>query len=227
MGARLGASLIAAATALVILGAAILPFTTPAYVRLEQVRAGVALDGYAPADLERVADRLLGDLLLWRGDFDVAVSGSSVLSAREVAHMQEVRGVFAGFWALVVASAVAIAVAFRRSRDAEARAATWRAIASGARALAIGLAVVGAFVVLAFDAAFEVFHRLFFSAGSYTFDPRTDHLVQLFPQQFWSDTAMAVGAVSFVVALLTAWWAGARRRVSRPAAVLAPSKVRT
>jgi len=227
MGARFGASLVAAATAFVILGATILPFTTPAYVRLEQDRAGVAIASYTPADLDRVADALLGDLLFWRGDFGVAVAGSSVLSPREVGHMQDVRGVFAGFLALVVASLVVLAVAFRRARDAEARAATWRAVASGARALAIGLAVVGAFVILAFDAAFEVFHRLFFSAGSYTFDPATDHLVQLFPQQFWSDTAVVVGAASFVVALVTAWRASARGSVARPTAVLAPSKART
>ena len=104
--------------------------------------------------------------------------------------------------------------------DRIARFALWRAVGGGARALAIAIAVGGAFAILAFDAAFELFHRLFFSAGSYTFDPRTDRLVQLFPEQFWSETAIAVGAVMLVVAGLTAWLAGRRAAQSAAGAAL-------
>jgi integral membrane protein (TIGR01906 family) len=225
-GGRLGPWLIATATALVLLGASILPFLTPAYVRLEQDRVGVQIDDYTPADLDRIASSLLGDLLLWQDDFEVSVLRFPVLNDRERGHMRDVRGVFAGFEILVLVSAAILVVAFRR-RDAEARAATWRAVASGARGLAVGLVLVGAFAVLAFDAAFEVFHRLFFSAGTYTFDPRTDHLVQLFPEQFWSDTTIAVGAVALGAAILTAWQAGRRAGVGRPTALLATSKARS
>ncbi|HXG25791.1 MAG TPA: DUF1461 domain-containing protein, partial [Candidatus Binatia bacterium] len=63
----------------------------------------------------------------------------------------------------------------------------------------------GAFAIIAFDAAFELFHQLFFTRGTYTFDPRTDKLVQLFPYEFWSETAIAVGAVILVVSAAT-WW---------------------
>ena len=227
-GGRLGAWLIATATALVLLGGSILPFLTPAYVRLEQDRSGVRIEGYTPSDMDRVASSLLGDLFLWQGDFAVTTaSGAAVLNEREQAHMRDVRGVFAGFELLVLASVVVLAVGFRRARDAEARAATWRAVGRGARGLVVGLVVVGAFAVLAFDAAFEVFHRLFFSAGTYTFDPRTDHLVQLFPDQFWSDTTIAIGIVALGAAILTAWQARRRAGMAGPAPVLAASKVRT
>ena len=63
---------------------------------------------------------------------------------------------------------------------------------------------------MAFDAAFELFHRLFFSAGTYTFNPATDKLVQLFPEAFWSEIAIAVGVVVLVAAILTAWQASRR-----------------
>jgi integral membrane protein (TIGR01906 family) len=206
MATSLGAWLVASATALLILGASIAPFLAPAYIRLEQDRVGVgALTAYGPVELDAIAGSLIGDLVLWRGDFDVAVGGVPVLNDRERAHMRDVRGVFAGFFALVALAAVVLVVAARRAAGTEARRAMWRQVSGGARGLAIALAVVGTIAVLAFDAAFEVFHRLFFSAGSYTFDPRTDRLVQLFPDRFWFETSAAVGVVTLVVALVTIW----------------------
>jgi len=227
-GGRLGAWLIATATALVLLGGSILPFLTPAYVRLEQERSGVHIEGYTTADMDRVASSLLGDLFLWQGDFAVSTaSGAAVLNDRERAHMRDVRGVFAGFELMVLASVVVLAVGFRRAGDAEARAAAWRAVGRGSRWLAIVLVVEGVLALGAFDAAFEVFHRLFFGAGTYTFDPRTDHLVQLFPEQFWSDTTLAIGIVALGAAILTAWQARRRAGAAAPSPVLAASKART
>ena len=227
-GGRLAAFLVAAATALVILGVSILPFLTSDYVLTEQHRAGVErLTGFDEYTLGYVTGELLGDLVPSNGDFDIAVGGTPVLTDRERAHMRDVRGVFLGFFGLVTASAVALIVTFRGARATEARAAAWRAVGSGARGLVIALAVAGAFALFAFDAAFEVFHRLFFSAGSYTFDPRTDRLVQLFPEQFWSDTAIAVGVVAVAAALVTAWMAGRRASAARPAAAFTTSTART
>jgi integral membrane protein (TIGR01906 family) len=233
MGARLGAFVLSAATALVILGASILPFLTPQWIRMEQDRSGAgALTGYDSAQLDQVTRALLGDLVRW-GDFDVRIDGSAVLNDREQGHMRDVRGVFTGFGALVLASMVVVALAFRRPGNPESSAAAWRAVGAGARGLGIGLVVVGAFALFAFDAAFEVFHRLFFSAGTYTFDPRTDRLVQLFPEQFWSETTIAVGIVALTVAILTAWQAGRRAGAARSLMVLprpapsAASKART
>src|SRR5207247_9578718 len=110
-----------------------LTFLPPAYVRLEQDRSGVRIEGYTPPDMDRVASSLLGDLFLWQGDFGVAnAAGTPVLNDRERAHMRDVRGVFAGFELLVLASVVILAAGFRRARDAEARAATLRAVGGGA-----------------------------------------------------------------------------------------------
>ncbi len=229
MPGRLGRFLIAASAALVILGASIVPFANPVYVRFEQDRTSVpALSNIHPAELDDVTASILGDLFLWQGDFsisDVHLAPPAVLNDREQAHMRDVRGVFLGFEILVVLSLVVLVRSFRRAHAPEARAATWRAVAGGARGLAIVLVVAGAFAVFAFDAAFEVFHRLFFPAGSYDFDPRTDRLVQLFPEQFWSETAIAVGVVAISAALLIAWRAGRRARSAAPAPVLRTSRV--
>ena len=225
MPGRLAGFLVAVATALVILGASIVPFLTPAYIRVEQDRTGVeALTGWEPAVVEHVTSSIVHDLVLG-GSF--SAGDVQVLNDREQAHMRDVRGVFQGFFALVAVAVVVLAWTSRGAREPEARALVWRAVGSGARGLAVALVVAGAFALFAFDAAFEVFHRLFFSAGSYSFDPRTDRLVQLFPEQFWSETAIAVGAVAIVAAILTAWVAARRAATRGTAPALAPTGLRT
>ena len=215
-GARLRGGLIAAATILVILGISILPFLTPAFVRLEQDRVGVAsLTGYGPSELDTIAGALLGDLVLWRGDFDVAIDGAPVLNEREREHLRDVRGVFAGLGLMVLAGAGVLLIAFRRAHDAEARAAVWRAVGNGARAFAVATAVLGVLAGLAFQTVFELFHRLFFTSGSYTFDPRTDRLVQLFPERFWSETTIWLGVVLLVLIIAAAWLSARRLWAAR------------
>lgn len=198
-----------------ILGASIAPFLAPPVVRFEQDRTNVpALTGYSSRALDEATGAILGDLVLWLGDFDVHISngpiGEGVLNDAERSHMRDVRTVFTAFWLLVAAGVAGLAVAVRRTRgDSSARAAALRAASTGARALAIVIAVAGVFAIVAFDAAFELFHRLLFS-GNYTFDPATDKLVQLFPEAFWSDIAIAVGGAVIVVALVVSWWAARR-----------------
>ena len=199
------------ATAVVILGASIAPFLAPPVVRFEQDRAGAgSFTGFSPSQLDAVTGSLLGDLVLWQGDFAVAVDGAPVLKGAERSHMRDVRTVFTGFWLVVLAGVVILWAGFRRAGLAEARAEAWHAVRNGARGLAVAIVVGGAFAVVAFDAAFELFHRLFFSAGSYTFEPRTDRLVQLFPEQFWSEIAIAVGIVVLGASIFTTWQSGAR-----------------
>jgi len=224
---RVGRFLIAAATALVILGGSIVPFLTPLYIRIEQDRSGVErLVRWDSGLVYDVTNSIVHDLM-FGGDFRVAVGDAQVLNEREQAHMRDVRGVFQGFFALSIVSLAFLVWAFRRARAPEARAAAWRAVGRGASGLVVALVVSGVFATLAFDAAFDVFHRLFFSAGSYSFDPLTDRLVQLFPEQFWSDTAIAVGFVAILAAVLTAWVAGRRASAARPSTVLSASRART
>jgi integral membrane protein (TIGR01906 family) len=205
--------IVAVATAFVILGASLLPFLTPAWVGFEQDRSGsAALVGYPPAEVHSITSSILGDLVLSRGDFAVARDGAPVLTDAERGHMRDVRGVFEAFYLLVVASIVVLAVTFRRARGRDSRSGWWHAAQRGAAGLAIAIAILGVVSLVAFDAAFEVFHRLFFPAGTYSFDPRTSHLVQLFPDQFWSETTIAVAVVAILASLATTWSAAMARR---------------
>jgi integral membrane protein (TIGR01906 family) len=219
---RAAGILTAMATAVVITAIAILPFLTPAWVSFEQARTGVPqLTGFTPDQLRSATDAILSDLVFGPPDFDVAVGGTPVLNEREQAHMRDVRGVFAGFGLVAALAAIGLvaAVAFARRLGHSERA--WAAVRNGARGLAIGVVIAGAIAFFAFDAAFELFHRLFFAGGSYTFDPGTDRLVQLFPFTFWSETTMAVGAVIVVLSLVVATLAGRRARPQPSAAAAA------
>jgi len=208
---------IALATALAIVALTLPLFLNPIWVAFEQGRAqATAWTGFADADLRQATDAILADLVIGPPEFDVTVGGSPVLNERERSHMRDVRGVFIGFFAVALVAAVgALTIASRRA--GEDRPGSWRAIRAGALGLAIILVVAGAISFVAFEALFEIFHGLFFAGGSYTFDPTTERLVQLFPFQFWQETAIAVGAMCVALALAVA--AVATRRLSASHAI--------
>jgi integral membrane protein (TIGR01906 family) len=221
---RIADSWIAIATAMAVIAVTIPLFLNPIWVAFEQGRAqAAAWTGFSDADLRRATDSILSDLVFGPPDFAVEVAGSPVLEERERAHMRDVRDVFIAFFRVAqIAAIVALVIAWRRRRRADDRLATWRAVRAGALGLVATLLIAGVVALVAFDALFEVFHRLLFAGGSYDFDPRTERLVQLFPFQFWQETAIAVGAVAVVVALVLAAVAS-RRLAAGPARQAGPA----
>jgi integral membrane protein (TIGR01906 family) len=196
LGTAIAAVLTALATAVVIVAVAIVPFLTPAWVDFDQGWTGsIGATGFTHDELRTATDAILADLVVGPPDFDVTIRGVPVLNEREQAHMRDVRGVFAGFAWLALFSTAFLVVAYAGARRLGHPERAWAAIRNGARGLAVGVVAAGLIAFFAFDAAFEVFHRLFFAGGTYDFDPRTDRLVQIFPDAFWSETTMAVGLV--------------------------------
>ena len=207
MGGRVRSLLTGLAAAVVIVTLAITPFLTPQWVAFEQDRSGAPdSTGYTVEELGAATGSILVDLVLGPPDFDVQVRAEAVLDERERGHMRDVRTVFLGLWALAALSVVVLLAASRRAD----RAATWRSIRRGALGLAVGVVALGAIALVAFDALFDTFHEVLFPAGSYTFDPATERLVQLFPFQFWQETAIVVGVVIIVLAMATVRVAGRR-----------------
>jgi integral membrane protein (TIGR01906 family) len=212
LGRRVTSIAIALATAIVIVALAILPFLTPAWVGFEQGRAQAqAWTGYSEADLTTATNAILADLVIGPPDFDVDIAGAVVLDERERGHMRDVRTVFSGLAIAGVVSMVILVVVAVRGRD---RVANWRAVRGGATWLAAVVVGLGIFALVAFDTLFTVFHEVLFPAGSYDFDPATERLVQLFPFQFWQETAIAVGIVIIALSALVA--VVAHRRETRP-----------
>ena len=80
--------------------------------------------------------------------------------------------------------------------------------------LAAGLLIAAVIVALAivalngFDRAFEEFHVISFDNDLWKLNPRTDHLIQMFPEDFWFDASMFVGLLTLVEAGLLALVSG-------------------
>lgn len=208
---RIGSIVLAVATAVAIVSGSMLPFFNPLWVGFEQRRAdALAWTGFSDAELTAATNAILADLVLGPPDFDVAIGGEPVLNDRERGHMRDVRTVFLGFGLLAAAAVVVLAAGWRRARRGGSALARFRRSARrGAAGLALAMVALGIVAFVAFDALFELFHVLLFPGGSYTFDPRTERLVQLFPFRFWFETSLALGALILLVC-------GAVSLVTRP-----------
>ena len=221
----LASGLIAVATALAVVALAIPLFLNPVWVAFEQERAEApAWTGFSVAELRTATDAILADLVLGPPAFDAEVAGAPVLNERERSHMRDVRTVFMAFF-VVAGLALGGAVVLAARRRGAARLASWRAVRTGALGLVVGLVAAGAIALVAFDVLFEVFHQLLFPSGSYTFDPTTERLVQLFPFRFWQESAIALGAVAILVALVVAAFAHRRAAAGGRRATAAGSSV--
>jgi integral membrane protein (TIGR01906 family) len=215
LSTRIGDAWIALATALTIVAVTQPLFLNPVWVAFEQGRSqATAWTGFSEPQLRQATDSILDDLVFGPPAFDVEVAGTPVLNDRERAHMRDVRGVFIGFFVAALIGLVGTLVIAARRRGDERRH-TWRAVRAGAIGLTVALVIGGAVSFVAFDALFEVFHRLFFAGGSYTFDSSSERLVQLFPFQFWQETAIAVGAVCIALAAAAALVASRRASLER------------
>ena len=208
---RILGAIASVATVLAIVGLAVALFFNPLWISFAQERAGVpAITGYTPAQVREVTGALLSDAVLGPPEFTVEVSGQPVLDATERSHMVDVYNVmriFEGVVGLAMLALVFIVWTNRRSGWA------WRAIARGAAALALAGVVIGVAVLFFFDAAFLLFHLVFFPQGNFLFDPRTERLTQLFPDQLFSETSIALVTVGLPIAAAVAL--AARRQVTR------------
>lgn len=131
-----------------------------------------------------------------------------LFNEREVQHMADVKRLVRGVYAVSVgAGAYLLAMAAagflfqgRRFRAALARLCLWGGGVT--LALVLGVALLG---LVGFDSLFLAFHRLSFRNDLWQLDPRTDYLIMLFPEDFWFDATLFVGALAVSgAALLTA-----------------------
>ena len=200
------------ATALVIIVLGVLLLTTPLWMHGALNTSGATQAFATPEQAFSRSDPTVQQLL-FGGDFYIDLgAGRTFYTSDEVAHLRDARAVLYLFVALAVAALVFI-VASLIHRPHDAR--RWRAVARGGAGLAIGAVVVGGVGFLAFDAAFELFHRVFFPGGNWEF-PADSNMIRLYPYAFWQLTAAALGVLCVIGGGLVWWFA--RRRAARVSA---------
>ena len=191
---------VAMASVIVIIGVTIAIFFNPVWVGFAQDRAGVAeITGYSPAQVRTVTGAILSDVILGPPQFTVEVDGQPVLTETERGHMVDVFDVVRRALAVLALAVAALTIVFATNRG---QAWPWRAVAAGSGGLVAVGVVTGIAVVFFFDAAFMLFHRVFFPQGNFMFDPETQRLVQLLPGQFWTESATAVTANALALAVI-------------------------
>lgn len=209
---------VAVATILAVVGLTIALFFNPAWVSFAQGRSDAAAwTGWSPEQVDAVTREIVLEVWLGPGTFEQEVAGEPVFNDRERAHMADVRQLVISFYGVVLLAVATLVVAGVASRGSRA---FWRAVALGAKVLAVGAVAVGAAFALVFDTAFTLFHQLFFAEGTWTFDPATERLVQLFPYGFWTETTVALAVVGLVITVGV--WLVASRLARPPRGPAAP-----
>ncbi|HEY3072491.1 MAG TPA: DUF1461 domain-containing protein [Candidatus Limnocylindrales bacterium] len=221
IGRGVGSIAIGAAAIVVILAVTVALFFNPLYVGIEQDRAQAdAWTGYTAEQVHAVTNSVLAEIYFGPARFEQTVDGAPVFDPRERAHLADVRGVLVAFGAAALLSSVVLVVLLALPGRRDWR---WRAIRWASGLLAGAVIIGGILFAVAFDAAFDLFHRLFFAGGSYTFNPNTERLVQLFPERFWTETSIAIAAVALLISALVWRWAGGRARAAKEKAAAPPA----
>ena len=137
---------------------------------------------------------------------------TALFSAEETLHMEDVKGlmrvifraneVALGFVIAYVAGAV-LWSGERSGRDLAK--ATLAAVGVGA---AVGIAV-GVLAIVGFESAWERLHEIIFTNDLWLLDPRTDRLIQMFPESFWQEATFIVVGLALVEAVALVALAGA------------------
>ena len=144
---------------------------------------------------------------------DAAGRTGPLFNPREVLHMRDVRRLVQGIFRAQEAALV-VAFAYPALRIILDRRSGPRAVARlmWLTALGFNLAALafGAGIALGFERLFTQFHLLSFSNDFWQLDPARDHLVQMFPLQFWQiAAAVLVGltlAESALLAVAARWY---------------------
>jgi integral membrane protein (TIGR01906 family) len=130
---------------------------------------------------------------------------ASLFNERETIHMQDVKDRFQltnrvqEFSVVYVLAFIVVVVLWAREitpRELAVR------VAGGCILCLALLGAVGAAGMSGFDQAWADFHRLIFNNDFWQLNPATDHLIQMFPPEFWESIVFFVGLMVVAQAAL-------------------------
>ena len=175
-------------------------YWTPGYYEHEyekyNVTAAVRME---MDDLLQVTDEMMDYLRGDRDDLHVmtVVDGSprEFFNAREIAHMEDVRGLFLDAITLrrVCLAAAAVCVLLMAALKADLKRTLPRMLCVGTGLFFLLAAGIGLLIASDFSRYFVVFHHIFFDNDLWILNPATDLLINIVPEPFFADTALRIG----------------------------------
>jgi hypothetical protein len=203
---RLAVALVALLVPFLVIANGLYAIAQPWFVRFEYGAAGVPPDRFGWSRERRTELALVGldSILPWQRKGIGVLRGTRLsdgrdaFDRRELRHMGDVRRLVAVLLALHAVGLVLIAGLLFPAR---ARPLVARGLRAGAL-LVLGSALLVAVSVAANAVGFlTAFHGLFFAGDSWRFAEH-DTLRRLYPDRFWRDTALALGAGAALQALV-------------------------
>ena len=175
-------------------------YWTPGYYEHEYEKYNVTAAVHMEMDdLLQVTDEMMDYLRGNRDDLHVmtVVDGSprEFFNAREIAHMEDVRGLLLGAITLrrVCLAAAAVCVLLMAALKADLKRTLPRMLCVGTGLFFLLAAGIGLLIASDFSRYFVVFHHIFFDNDLWILNPATDLLINIVPEPFFADTALRIG----------------------------------
>jgi integral membrane protein (TIGR01906 family) len=181
---------------------------SPLFLHVEYTRIGFPPDYYGFTTEERLLyGKKMIDYLVYNRDesfiADLAFDdGSPLFSRGEVRHMEDVKVVTRiAYFVLFSLSIITAIITYGLLRRPQWHNDLQDGVFQGALLTLIVILSIIALAVFAWNTFFDSFHALLFEAGTWRF-AYSDTLIRLFPEQFWLDSALVVGGITAISALI-------------------------
>ena len=184
-------------------------YWTPGYYEKEYTKYQVLNDlpEMTMDDLLDVTDEMMAFLRGKRENLHVYTTMGGeyreFFNDREIAHMEDVRGLFVGALVLrricIVTAFVCVALLWLLKADIAL--VVPRSVCWGTGLFFAIICVLGLVISTDFTKYFVIFHHIFFNNDLWLLDPATDLLINIVPEPFFMDTAARI-AVTYGVSVL-------------------------
>ena len=175
-------------------------YWTPGYFEKEYEKYQVPETAHMEMDdLLEVTDEMMAYLRGEREDLHImtTVDGQAreFFNDREIAHMEDVQGLFLGAITLrhILLVTAVLCVILMAVLKADLKKLLPKCLCMGSGLFFLLAAGLGILISTDFTKYFIIFHKIFFRNDLWILDPSTDLLINIVPEPFFSDTALRIG----------------------------------
>ncbi len=155
-----------------------------------------------PLVIDRLSGYVVGRYHFFNYQLKIDGKMQDVYGRREILHMADVRKIF-DFTRYAAAAIALFITALFFMVDIEKRFAYLLYLTrAGLIGVALIVAFLGLLVTLDFSKYFVVFHEIFFDNDLWLLNPATDVLIQMLPEVFFRDIALAIVGLSLILATI-------------------------